>query len=144
MKMETLKALAEDYLKARAMEKIETTGNTDAGWRVFLEGELKKGYGQGHEVELKAEDWGRLISIFQITKQCGRQDEQVREFMNGDPDEGNEIWTTAEIQERKMRDMLGGSKKWLLVVTKNTHTNRKILKRYGQHKFATIKTKMHS
>jgi hypothetical protein len=65
----------------------------------------------------------------------------VREYVRGDPERGNAIWTTAEVQEKELRVMIESSRQWLLVVTKNTHTNRKTLKRWGLQQFAKIKKK---
>jgi hypothetical protein len=136
--MNALKALAEDYLIKTAANGLEKPGSQGEGWRSELKGELKRGYGQIRGGDLRKEDWGRIVSIFQITKQHGKPDERVREYLKGDTEEGNGIWTTGVAHEKKLQDMIG-RKKWLVVVTKNTSQNKKVLKRCGLEQFATDK-----
>jgi hypothetical protein len=139
--MTALKALAEDYLEMRDANREGNPENLLGRWLPGLEGQLKRGYGRCKEVNLRKEDWGRLISIFNITKQHGKQDERVREYMKREPELGNGIWTTGELQEKRLRSMITDKQKWLLVVTQNTPQNKKTLKRCGLEQFATVKKK---
>ena len=58
--------------------------------------------------------------------------------MKGEVEQGNGMWTTGETQETELKGMLG-DKKWLVVVTKNTPKNRKIVKKCALEQFATDK-----
>jgi hypothetical protein len=137
--MKVLRRRAEDYTKQQKAGGFLSTGTYADKWTEEVERHLGKGGGQRQEMQMEVEDWRIIVSVFQITKQIGKINNAVEEFITGKEEEGNQVWVTARVHRRDL-DVVDKEKgRWTVVVTQNTSINQKTLKRHGFEQFATIK-----
>ena len=137
--MKILRRRAEDYAKQQKAGGYPNPGTYADRWIEEVERHLDKGGGQMQEMQLEVEDWRRIVSVFQITKQMGKINNAVEEFITGKEEEGNQVWVTERVHKRDLDVSDKDEGRWTVVVTKNTPLNQKTLKRHGFEQFAIIK-----